>query len=661
MSARSDAEFVRRFFSAPNTVWPGQDPAAPAAQRLDPFLKALTQRGECPLVLPRRDAAQDAASYYVICWDTAHAGRVRPLITAATADHWTPFDGRVARLDPSDPVDAAVLDLVGTGATFVLRPTRATASPAYKALSRLVQLLSGVPLRRRNVPRPIGRMLREFDVALASGSAEASEQILREIEALGGISHENVAFLQVRRLARLGRDADLLAHGSLATLVLAEPPRLVREAILAAWTRTHLPRPIQGSGVADATEAIKAARPDVALLVNQRLADSSDPDVSTFCALVALAAQDEALTAALAVNESVDDAVRVLLKPRDEGPAFATPARLGVEAPQAAVEPLPLPDPPLPAGDTDQIAPVDWVAWASALRSGTPRLDVDQFRAWPAAWSVDEELADAIYEVPDLATDALLAGVAGFLETDEPDRPAGRTAEALLHRYLIAERFAPYDLGAMCSLLEVVLRSAPSPARYRDVLNDVREYSAQWVAVATASRAVDIVDAVALGPASDVAARDGFVAALLGPLHQQRRRLSGGLRRLADLVTTDIGLDFDWSVPEEDHAPVTADGPAPRILLYSLDEGTLARVRKAIALQWPRAAVSTSADKDGSPALRQHARNAELVVMATRRAAHAATGFITANAQSALIQYPDGAGSASMLRAVEAGISRLYA
>lgn len=69
--------------------------------------------------------------------------------------------------------------------------------------------------------------------------------------------------------------------------------------------------------------------------------------------------------------------------------------------------------------------------------------------------------------------------------------------------------------------------------------------------------------------------------------------------------------------------------------------------------------MSVSSDKDGNPALKQHARNADLIVLATRRATHAATGFITSNAAGALVQYADGSGSASMLRAVESGITEL--
>ena len=302
-----------------------------------------------------------------------------------------------------------------------------------------------------------------------------------------------------------------------------------------------------------------------------------------------------------------------------------------------------------------------WLAWVAMLaRTNAPVLEPGLVQDWKPAWSVDVGLAEAIDTLPVLATDDLLSGVAGFLETDDPDRPAPRTAVALLRRYLVEERFSPKDLGAICALLEVFLRGAPTVSAYREVLGDIRAFAPQWVAVSTATRVLDIADVVACGPATDLAARSDVVATLLSPLNQQRRRLPISLRRLASLVTDDVGFDFDWTIAESE--PVgPAGGPAlsPRILLYSLDTGTLARVEKAIDLQWLGARVQLSSDKVGNPALRQHARNADLIVVATRRAAHAATGFITENAAGALVRYPDGAGSASMLRAVEDGLAEL--
>ena len=153
----------------------------------------------------------------------------------------------------------------------------------------------------------------------------------------------------------------------------------------------------------------------------------------------------------------------------------------------------------------------------------------------------------------------------------------------------------------------------------------------------TATRAIDLADVVACGPASDSATRTDFVAALLAPLNQQKRRLPASLRQLAGLITDDVALDYDWAVAEADSAalPTSRHASSHRILLYSLDNGTLARVEKTINLEWPNVRVEISSDKDGNPALKQHARNADLIVVATRRATHAATGFITDNAGAA--------------------------
>ena len=178
MTQPDPEQFLSGFFSPPNTVWPNRDRQHPVTASLAPFLDALATRNECPLVLPRREQSWPAAVYYVICWDTGHAGRVRPLIEAALAHNWCPFDGRVAHLNPRDPVEASILDLVGRGTTFILRPTQATAGRAYNAIKRMVDALRGQPLRLPTRARPTGRMLRGLVLALGNGSAETAGALL---------------------------------------------------------------------------------------------------------------------------------------------------------------------------------------------------------------------------------------------------------------------------------------------------------------------------------------------------------------------------------------------------------------------------------------------------------------------------------------------------
>jgi hypothetical protein len=645
-------EFVLRFFGDGNGIWPGADPSHFMTPHLAPFLEVLAYAGECPVMLPRQRIAALPNEWYVIARDTAHAGRVRSLLEAAVAHSWVPFDGRVVTLDPGDPVHRAILDFRGPSTTFVLKPKSVDAEKfAVRALRRLAASLGRRPLRVASVPRPVGRMLREFDLALATGSAEKSAALLDEIESIGGISHENVAFLRVRRLARLGREAELLADGSLSSLVYAEPPFLVRDAVLGAWARLQIVPLLEDKGIDAALAVVQQSDPDIAMLVDKAMVRTADADVAATCALVAIARSDADLAAAFTNGRIWADGVASAIADR-----LAGRSDLGPEL-ESDTDCEPSTEPETESGRR----PASWIEWVAALEQGSVESpDSDAVASWPPAWAVDDELARAIDALPDLAEDSLISGVTALLETDDPEHPAPKTAISLISRYLLSERFDPGDLAAFCTLLQIVVRSSPNPGIYESLLGDIQSYAHQWVSVLNAIRVIDIADAVACGPVGD--ARDGFVSALLGPLNVQRSRLSATLRGLASIVADDLGLGFDWQVLDNDgtlqEAASAAAELAPRVLIYSLDSGTLARAKNAVVRQWPRAHIESSSDKVGNAALKQRSRNADIVVLATRRAAHAATGFIVSNAAAAtVIGYADGSGSASMLRAIESAIS----
>lgn len=129
---------------------------------------------------------------------------------------------------------------------------------------------------------------------------------------------------------------------------------------------------------------------------------------------------------------------------------------------------------------------------------------------------------------------------------------------------------------------------------------------------------------------------------------------------LAALITSDLDLAWDWAAPSlgagedpERNPPAVSRDPLG-FLLYSLDEAVLRRVATAVGTLYPEARVTRSSDKVGSPRLRDLAAAADLVVLATQCAAHSATGFIVDHLRpDATLIYPNGAGSASMLRAIE--------
>lgn len=151
--------------------------------------------------------------------------------------------------------------------------------------------------------------------------------------------------------------------------------------------------------------------------------------------------------------------------------------------------------------------------------------------------------------------------------------------------------------------------------------------------------------------------------ALLLPLSVHQGRLDVADIAMARRLSLELGIELDWhEQPDEDLAQDTEaslqKAAGRNVLLYSLDQRVLDRVSEGLQQLAPGVKVACAHDSVGSPALRQKARQADVVVLATRCAKHAATGFITQHAKASVIDYADGSGSASLMRAAVHGLLR---
>lgn len=668
----SDNDFLEAVFAEPNTVWPNRDPRHPSGAYLERFLRALSQKSEVPLVLPRKEADWPVSNTYVVCWSRSHAGRIRMLLNAGVEHNWCNFDGRVAQLHEDDPFEAAILSLAGPGTTYRLRPPNTRAHRGlFRSLSRMVDTIEQRPSRVSQMPRPVGRLLRDFETSLASGQALTSLELLETIEQSGGVSHENVAFLRLRRLGQLGADQEVLSSPSLSSVVAVEPPRLVREAILGAWFRKS---GRDWRGLAQSlSDEMNEFGVDIALLVDETLAHTTDADAWTASAIVALARGDVELAHKL-VDSEVDGAadlrqeLKTLLQAHSE-PATERPGQKSETAPEPEAGPERAQDDERNS-DLDRKPDIEvprpnatrgsWGEWLASIAAGDEApLTSDVTEGWASPGESDEQLAAAIQELHISLTDRLFTGLGAFIDADDPARPARRASAELILRHLLGDRLTHSDLGAISALLGIFLRGAPDVRAYGELLQDLAGFRGRWSSIDTAAAAIDIADLVVCAPSASSDARQGFVASALEPLHALRHRLSKSLRTVAALVTDDLALDWNWTVPNV--APIDAEVSSSvlptSILLYSLDKGVLARVKTAVAELHPSITLHVSDAKVGSDALRTHARNAELVVLATRKATHAATLFIQGHvSEGARVTYADGCGSGSMMRAVEEGI-----
>ncbi len=108
--------------------------------------------------------------------------------------------------------------------------------PFVEALELMTSVRGSAPVLRRDLPDPIGFLLRDFYLALDQQDPRASEHLLSRIEATGHVGSENLRFLRVERLARLGHWHELGSLPWFGELARARRPvRISEHLIEAVW------------------------------------------------------------------------------------------------------------------------------------------------------------------------------------------------------------------------------------------------------------------------------------------------------------------------------------------------------------------------------------------------------------------------------------------
>lgn len=649
-------EFLQRFFG------PGND-AARYPAIVGPFANSVRRMDDAPAVLPRFIMARDYFAMYVIAPSPAQVMPTADLIDAfAGPTYCAKGDTVPADLDPQDPVDAAVIDFAGANRTFVVQagPNSRQRALLRTALSLMQQTVAARPARLWRVTRPLGRLLADFEATLAAGGEAASLAALDQIAAQGGITATNLAYLRIKRLDRLGRSSDLLAMDGLAHVLRQDPPLPVKEAVLNAVYSTVLDDPLRDGDVPAACAGLRDTARPLPLPVHDDIAPYGDDAAAT---LVTAAIGRRDLAALAAMSQAIQGTGRAAAWPGALWPAAQE--LLGEKAPKPGVTGEP--GPPDPTSGPADSRPGTWpTLWDTVARNVPAAQEVTQeegWRDWPSPAESDAETSQVMEGFDDASWDRAwqLAGL--FIQAVGYDKPAPRTARALITYALTFDRLNPGDLIVLQALTEIFLRSSPVAPLYRELLEELGGSCSQWVSAENALAALDLADALVLSACPDEEARTNLAIGLLAPLHSRQSRLGVADLAFARQLSAELSVDFDWAEPADrsegaGSEAALAELPGLRVLLYSLDEAVLDRTEASLKRLAPRLKISTSHDKAGTESLRSKSRNADVVVLATRCAKHAATGFIAQNAGTDVITYADGSGSASLLRAAADGLQR---
>jgi hypothetical protein len=317
--------------------------------------------------------------------------------------------------------------------------------------------------------------------------------------------------------------------------------------------------------------------------------------------------------------------------------------------------------------------PTTWTAWLRRLALA---------EAWPGALSVAEigarewdakafvadpeelqEVADLlIAERPEWGQDALRDALPFFLEFCLSIDVEPRLRSLLDNLFLVVatdERVSAAQVAALLEIVQARLRLGVSSADYREMVRQLATAIGALESPTVADLALASLELLLTMPCPDPTERQGFVIHAAGMFRRWYRRIDESqfelFRRLGE------ELELSDAVPERPatHEPTPtrsewAGLDGKRVALYSLQESALRRAASVIKTLCPGVRVDTFQDHvGGSAALRTAAITADIFVLATAAAKHAATTYIEANRPSSRVTlFARGQGSTSLLQAL---------
>ncbi|MGV9862632.1 protein DpdD [Rhodococcus koreensis] len=641
---------LTNFFGEGNAAWPGMDPSYRWLSRVVPFVDNARRRQHGPLVLPRMSYNRNLFVLYVIVPDPRETVFVTELIRSfAGPTLIEDFDRAIVPVQP-DQRDVVERGIAAAAPRASLLKLQAASSNELRkeltdSMFSMLNMIAQRPRRELRQRKPIGRLLAEFDAALASGATDASLEILQQIDKLGGITATNLAALKIRRLDKLGHSRALLDYDGLVDVLLQHVSGTVYESVLNALWTEFVEDPVSRGDVDNALATLSASP-----LALRRFVDIDYSGFGSYAlSVIAL------LAIHFEVERALTDVSSILLDPSSTAivpPAIHSLLRVeGIDDEGRTSAPSPAAEQgPAPAATVGS-----WTELFHRLDTFDPaHLPLEEFTSWPSPAADDAALADSFDRLGDKHADIAWSLVGPFLESIGYSEAAPLSARALIRNAIAFDRFSPGDLATIAALLDIALRSGMKQVDYVDLLLELQSSYEQWSSPGNAPLVLDLIDRLAMSACPDEDARRNFTTTVFSPLLRHLPRLYNVDRTFAARLSTEIGLDLDWSLHttatdavEPDQSPLAAQ----RVLLYSLDEGVLSRCAEQLVQTFASLRVAISHDHVGGPQLKEKIRNADIVVIATRCAKHAATGFIGKYAESSKIFYAQGSGSASLLRA----------
>lgn len=226
-------EFLQQFFSKDNrfrleNINNPNDKQA----KIKYWVDLLRQAEPKPTILPHWYVIneQDRVNWYGIAFDERQLRDLSEVLMAFVGPTYSDFRGQRATLDPNHPIERAVKRLTeGKALKLQGNPTN-----IWLGLERIQKVQLRRPRRVTEWPRPTGRVLRDFYIALQVRDRASAEQKLQYLINQHRFDALNLLFLRIQLLAAIEDWKELLELPELPKLMQARRPFAVTQALLTA-------------------------------------------------------------------------------------------------------------------------------------------------------------------------------------------------------------------------------------------------------------------------------------------------------------------------------------------------------------------------------------------------------------------------------------------
>lgn len=245
MNSADSEQFLRTFFHKENNIISWEKIAggllqASTQQRLTPWLDDV-RNGCFPVILPRVvKGRNDKVTWYAMAGEERDYAELRELLDAHVGTSWSDFNRQRTMLDPSDPVEKALIDHYSDRVYKFSSLSQSSIPEIFNGIERLRQQLASRPSHQLTLLRPRGRILRDIRAALRRSDVPQTRLYLQELREAGGIGHINELFIELRCMALEGDAKSLLDSTQLRQVLDMPHPLVLAEEVMTVFYQHFL-------------------------------------------------------------------------------------------------------------------------------------------------------------------------------------------------------------------------------------------------------------------------------------------------------------------------------------------------------------------------------------------------------------------------------------